>query len=284
MWPLTGHCAINYDCERWKIGCGHCPYPDAHPPVLRDATRIEWKLKERVYSRSNLDIVTLSSKQTKDVKESMLSRFEVHHIPNGIDTGIYRPLDPELCRHVLGIPKRKRVLMAAALNLNQFNKGGDLLIKALDHLPQTLKSETILLLLGSGGENIASSTNIQTIGLGYVGGDHLKTICYSAADLFVHPTRAESLPLVLQESMACGTPMISFKVGGVPDIVRQGKTGYLAEQEDHRDFSKSIQELIENHNLRTYMSDYGVRVVQEEYTSDLQVERHLALYRKLLKS
>ena len=51
MWPLTGHCAVNYDCERWKIGCGQCPYPDAPPalPTKRDTSHIEWKLKNWSY-------------------------------------------------------------------------------------------------------------------------------------------------------------------------------------------------------------------------------------------
>jgi glycosyltransferase involved in cell wall biosynthesis len=66
----------------------------------------------------------------------------------------------------------------------------------------------------------------------------MKAIAYSAADLFLFPTRADNLPLVLQESMACGTPMISFKVGGVPDLVRPGITGYLANPEDIKDFQQ----------------------------------------------
>ena len=51
MWPLTGHCAYSYDCERWRSGCGQCPYLDVYPAVRRDATRWEWRLKDRLPDR-----------------------------------------------------------------------------------------------------------------------------------------------------------------------------------------------------------------------------------------
>jgi len=59
MWPLTGHCAVNYDCERWRIGCGQCPYPNAGPPLPegRDGTHLEWKLKRWVYRHSRMTLV-----------------------------------------------------------------------------------------------------------------------------------------------------------------------------------------------------------------------------------
>lgn len=284
LWALTGHCAISYDCERWKIGCGRCPYPDASPPIRRDNTRLEWRLKDWVYSRSNLTIVTLSTWQTEQAKQSMLNRFQIHQIPNGIDTEAYQPLDPDQCRSVLGIPPRKKVLMFAAPNLTHFWKGGDLLLQALQGLPESLKSETILLLLGERGEVISETVDLQTLNLGYVSNDRLKAMCFSAADLFVHPTRADSLPLVLIESMACGTPMVSFKVGGVPDLVRPGITGYLAEPENAKDFCDGIIQLLEDESQRSYMSQRCRAIALKEYRLELQVQRHIDLYRQVLQN
>lgn len=284
MWPFTGHCAVSYDCDRWKIGCGKCPYPDALPAVKRDNTRLEWKLKDWVYGRSNLTIVTLSNNQTAQAEQSMLNRFPIHHIPNGVDTAIFEPLDPEQCRVLLGIPPGKKVLMFVALSLTQFWKGGDLLLKALQSLPESMKAETVLLLLGNKGEAIAETVDVQTLNLGYVSSDRLKAVCYSAADLFVHPTRADSLPLVLQESMACGTPMVSFAIGGVPDLVRPGITGYLAEPENAKDLCNSIVQLLKDEPLRSVMGQQCREIALEEYTLDLQVQRYVALYRRLLQN
>lgn len=284
MWALTGHCAVNYDCERWRDGCGRCPHLEANPPVKRDATRIEWKLKNWVYKRSSLNIVTFSSWQSELVKSSILGRFPIHRIPNGVDTEVFRPLDPEKCRAQLEIPKDKVVLSFAAANLGMHWKGGDLLVKALQALPESMKARTILVLFGNGGEALSRSVPIQTLNLGYLDSDHLKSVCYSAADLFVHPSRAEMFPLVLLESMACGTPIVSFDVGGVPDLVRPGMTGYLAKPEDSDAFRDGIVQLLEDEPGREYMGRRCREIAVEEYSLELETQRFLELYDQLVKS
>lgn len=282
MWSFTGHCAYSYECDRWKIGCGECPYPNTYPAIQRDNTRLEWSLKNWVYSRSNLTIVASSNWLTEQAKQSMLANFPVHQIPLGIDTQAYQPLDSEQCRSVLGIPPNKKVLMFGAVSLIDPRKGGDLLYKALASLPESLKSEIVLLTLGDGGKAVADIIEIQTVELGYVSGDRLKSIAYSAADLFIFPTRAEAFGLVLQESMACGTPMVSFKVGGVPDLVRPGITGYLAEPENTQDFANGIIQLLEDQELREQMSQNCRAIALAEYPLELQARRYIEVYQQAL--
>ena len=283
MWSFTGHCIYSYDCDRWKIGCGQCPYPETYPAIHRDNTRLEWKLKKWVYSRSNLTIVTLSLWLYEQAQQSMLNHFPIHHIPNGINTEIYKPLDHQQACSLLGIPTHKKVLMFGSQTLTDTRKGSDVLLKALSSLPQSLKAETVLLTIGDGGEAISESVKMPTFNLGYVSSDHLKAIAYSAADLFIFPSRADNLPLVLQESMACGTPMVSFKVGGVPDLVRPGVTGYLAEPENIPDFCNGIVELLEDNNLRTAMAQNCCAIATQEYSIKLQVQRYVELYRQVLE-
>jgi glycosyltransferase involved in cell wall biosynthesis len=278
MWSYTGHCAYSYDCKRWKTGCGNCPYPENHPAIKKDNTHLEWKLKNWVYNHSNLIIVTLSTAKTIEAKQSMLKGYPIYHIPNGINTNVFRPLDPERCRKELRIPPKKNVIMFGAIDLKQFNKGVDLLVKALKSLPKTLKNDTILLNIGHGGDFINKAVDIQTISLGFVGDDQDLSVAYSAADLFVSPTRAESLPLVLQESMACGTPLVAFNVGGVPDIVRPGITGYLAESENYDDLKNGIVYLLEDKHLREKMAQQGREITLQEFSLELQVQRHIKMY------
>jgi glycosyltransferase involved in cell wall biosynthesis len=213
----------------------------------------------------------------------MINRFPIKHIPNGVDTDIYRPLDPEQCRSLLGIPGGKHVLMFAAINLKDHRKGGDLLIAALQSLPKSLKAETVLIVLGRSGGTIAQTVGIQTFDLGYTSSARLKTIAYSAADLFILPTRADNLPLVLLESLACGTPIVSFQVGGVPDPVRPGITGYLAEPENAADLGKGIIQLMEDKALRSHMSEQCRSVAVKEYSSELEAQRYTELYQLMLK-
>jgi glycosyltransferase involved in cell wall biosynthesis len=283
MWSFTGHCSYSYDCSRWQTGCGQCPYPETYPAISRDSTRWEWKLKDWVYSRSNLTIVTPSHWLTQQAKNSMLSRFDILHIPHGIDTIAYQPIDPELCRKLLGIPAQKKVLMFAADNLRDERKGGDLLLKALVALPATLKENCVLLTLGQRASKIDSGVDIPAIHLGYVSSDRLKSVAYSAADLFLFPTRADIFGLVLQESMACGTPMVSFKIGGVSDLVRPGVTGYLAQPEDVDDFCSGIVQLLEDDDMRENMGKNCRAITLKEYSLDLQAKRYKELYQSLLQ-
>ena len=281
MWCLTGHCAISYDCDRWKIGCGNCPYPNAIPPVLRDATHVEWKLKEEIYNNSNLIIVTPSKWLTEKAKQSLLSHFPIYHIPDGVDMETFKPLDSVYCRSLLGIPQSKKVLMFAAVELNQFNKGGDLLLAALNSLPVSLKRELLLLLLGNKGEALAEATDIHSINLGYVNDDGLKAIAYSAADLFVLPSRAEAFGLVALESMACGTPVVSFRIGGLTDLIRPGITGSLAEPENAKELSDNITQLLRDQYLREKMGHMSREIAQNEFSSELKTKRHIALYNQI---
>lgn len=282
MWSFTGHCAYSYDCDRWKIGCGNCPYLDTVPSTGRDNTRLEWKLKNWAYHQSKLTIITPSKWLTELAKQSLLKDLPIYHIPNGIDTLAYQPLDPQQCRAVLGISPEKKVLMFVAQGLNDPRKGGQKILQLLDEFPVTLKKDLVLITLGEGGENQSEISGIQNLNLGYVSGDRLKSIAYSAADLFIFPTRADNLPLVLQESMACGTPMISFNIGGVPDLVRPEITGYLARLDNWQDFRDKILQLLEDNNQRQKMALSCREIALKEYSLNLQVQRYKEIYQQLL--
>ena len=163
-----------------------------------------------------------------------------------------------------------------------FRKGGDLLVKALESLPAALKAETVLLLLGEGGEAIAEAVGIPALNLGYVSSDQLKAIAYCAADLFILPTRADNLPLGLLESMACGTPPVSFRVGGVPELVRPASPAIWPSRAMRHDLSNGILQLLEDEALRHAMSQRCRAIALKEYPLELQVQRYLELYRQVL--
>ena len=282
LWFFTGHCAYPYDCERWKTGCGGCPRLQEYPGVRRDNTKIEWKLKKWVCKRSNISVVAPSRWLAEEARKSILGSFPIHFIPHGIDTQAYQPIDKELCRDVLGIPAGRKVLMFGAPSLSDHRKGGDLLVNALRSLPEELKREVVLLTIGDQGDAISDIVGMTTISLGYVSSDRLKSIAYSAADLFVFPTRADIFGLVLLESMACGTPMVSFEVGGVPDLVRPDITGYLAKPQDYRDFAQGVMSLLEEDKLRMNMANQCREIALKEYSIDLMAKRYIALYEQVI--
>lgn len=289
MWPFTGHCVYSLNCDRWKNGCGRCPYPGMPSEIRRDATWWEWRLKEWAYRRSNLTIVVPSTWMHKLASESMLQRFPIKYIPHGVDLDLYRPLDQEMSRAALGIPAGKKVLLYLVRRMNPSHKaswikGADLLVQALQEIPDSLKKETVLLLVGEGAEAFTRQVDIPAIPLGFVSSDRLKALAYSAADLFVFPSRADNAPLVLIETMACGTPTVAFRVGGVSDMVRPGVTGLLADPEDPKQLATGIVQLLEDANLRVHLRLQCRAIAVKEYSLDRYIDHHVALYQQVLES
>ncbi len=282
MWGFTGHCAYSYDCDRWQIGCGYCPYPQEYPEISRDNTAWEWKLKHWLYQRSNLTIVTPSYWLGEQVQKSILKHCPLEVIPYGIDLEVYQPISPSIARAALGISHYKNVLLFGVENLTYRRKGGDLLLRSLQSLPSTLKQETVLITFGNSSDKITQMVGIPTLNLGYLESDRLKALSYSAADLTLFPTRADNLPLVLQESLACGTPVISFHVGGVPELIESGKTGYLAEPENIEQFTQGILELLNDPSLVEKMSKNCRKLAEQRYGLSQQAEQYKQLYYRTL--
>lgn len=283
MWNITGHCATSFDCERWKTGCGKCPYPDVFPPIGRDATALEWKLKNWVYRRSDITFVAPSAWLLNLARESMIKEYDVRQIPNGVDHQVYQPLDKPLCRQQLGLPQDKYVIMFVSVALNSWAKGGDLMVRALEALPQRIKEHSILLLMGERGEEFAQACGIPALALGYVHDDHKKAVIYSAADVLVQPSRAESQSLVILEAMACGTPVVAFNTGGMPEIVSAGPGGLIADAENVDQLSQGIIRLLEDRTLNETLRQSARRSVVENYSLDLHCQRYIALYRQKIE-
>jgi glycosyltransferase involved in cell wall biosynthesis len=212
----------------------------------------------------------------------MLGDHPIYEIPSGLNTQTLKPHDLQQCRSLLGIPRDKRVIMFAALSLNQPWKGGDLLIKALTGLPYSLRAESVLLLLGSNGSDVARASGMEVIEYGRIYDDRIKSLLYSAADVFVSPTRAEAFGLVALESIACGTPAVSFAVGGARQYIREGISGYLATPNDSQDLCRGLQMLLGDNAQRERMSTLGREMVLAEYTIELQVNRYIELFTEIL--
>ena len=283
MWPITGHCHASLDCERWKTGCGKCPYPGTEPAIRRDATAWEWKLKKWACERADFSIVTPSKWLADLVGQSFLAGRPVHHIPHGLDVEVFRPLDKSGCRTLLGIPDGKTVLLCAIENMDRPLKGGQLMLQALQQVPESIRRDCVLLVFGRSNRSLLQQIPMQVRELGYLSADSMKAIAYSAADLLLNPSRAESFGLVALEAMACGTPVVAFDVGGLPELVRPGLTGKLAEPENPQDFSAAIVSMLDDRRRLLAMGAQARQMVLDEFSLDLQVARTIDLYQSVIQ-
>ena len=281
-WAFTGHCAYSQGCERWKTGCGDCPHPEAFPAVARDATRLEWRAKSRALLKSGARLVSKSSWTTRLARVSALRHLPLSEIPYGVDTGTYRPRGTARSRELLGLPQDRFVLLVVARDLADRRSGVDLMVRSLQALSPEVAARCILLVMGKHGADMVHGAGLPIRDLGYLEDDHLKAIAYSAADLYLFPTRADVFGLASIESQACGTPVVSFRTGGVPDHVRPGETGFLAEPGDTLGFRDGIALLLENEAARLRMSGACRASVLRDYDLSLEATRHADLYDAIL--
>jgi glycosyltransferase involved in cell wall biosynthesis len=280
MWGLTGHCAHSFECARWRTGCGRCPYPGIDPPIRRDATRIEWRLKRSVYRRSRM-IVTAPSRWLTDLaRQSILGLHPVRQVDNAVDTARFKPGERTALRRELGWPADGVLLLFAAESMANPFKHFDLLLKALRGLSPETRRDLTLVMLGDPAGMATPLEGIRTIRTGYLDDDAAVARCTAAADLFVYPTRADNQPRVLLEAMACECPVISVNVGGVPELIRPDETGYLARAGDADDVRRGIEVFIADPAHRARMAANGRRLVLRRHALQPHLDAMLQVYQE----
>jgi len=212
-------------------------------------------------------------------RSSLFSRFPCSVIPNGLDTQVFSPKDPRVAREKFGIPLNARAILFLADGVHIPRKGFHLLVEALAGAEPD--SNTFLVSVGPGFPpdlGHIPHRHIQTIS-----DDELLSHIYSAADVFVLPSLQENLPNTALEAIACGTPVVGFAVGGIPDIVRPGVTGLLAKPADAADLRRAVIEVL-GHSNRAEMAKNCRRIATEEYGVETQVRRHMEVYEGLLEN
>ncbi len=280
MNTVTGGCHYDHGCGRYMARCGACPQLGSAAET--DASRSVWLRKQRVFSQiaqSRLHFVTPSRWLKSVIQASPLtSRFSVSVIPYGLDTEVFRPMDKEYARKALGLPLDARVILFVAHSSDIHRKGFDLLARALAEL-QGVDNVT-LLTVGEG--DAASGLNFPEKRLGRVEDDSQLALAYAAADVFVIPSREDNLPNTVLESISCGTPVVGFAAGGIPEMVRDGLTGRLAAAGDVRALRDGIADILLHPDHRRQMSAECRSVAESEYSLSLQARRYQELYASML--
>ncbi len=233
-WGFTGKCPhfTLEKCQKWKNGCGNCCQIDAYPAAKKDRTNTMWKLKKQCFtSVRDMTIVTPSQWLADLVKQSYLHEFPVTVINNGIDLNIFKPIKSEFRSKYNA--ENKYILLGVAFDWSK-RKGLDVFI----NLSKRLDDRFQIVLVGTNDE-INKQLPEKIISICKTHSQRELAEIYTAADLFINPTREENYPTVNMESIACGTPVLTFKTGGSPEIVDE-KTGYVVEVDDIDELEKQI--------------------------------------------
>lgn len=238
---FTAGCLYPDACKRWEQGnCEHCPMPTAPQQVSRRTEAVQG-IKQDIYKLIQLTTVCPSRWLQQHVQKSMLKDQEQRLIYNGIDTGIFAPKDKLAVRRKLGLPLHQPMLMFAAHGgFNSRMKGGHLLLQALRQLEQQYP-ELILINIGTSNNEVLQGLQLQRVDLPYIQEPAVLAEYYAAADVFVSPSMAENLSLVLCEALAAGTPAVAFRVGGNEEIIDHQRNGYLVKPFDCQELAAGIR-------------------------------------------
>lgn len=235
-WAFTGHCAhfVTVGCEKWKNeGCHDCPLKGDYPKSLVDCSKRNYTLKKTLFTANNsLHIVSVSEWLADLTRQSFLKEKDIRVVRNGVDINTFKPLNNKKT-------DKYRILGVSGV----WNKGKGLFdFYKLRELLDRDRYEIVLIGL--------TKDQITEIPEGITGIERTNSVAelaeyYSSANVFVNPTYADSLPTVNMEALACGTPVITYKTGGSPEIVDK-KTGVVVEQGDVGGLKIVIEQMKEN--------------------------------------
>jgi glycosyltransferase involved in cell wall biosynthesis len=280
MWPMTGGCHQSLGCERYREACGKCPQLRSNHE--RDLTRWVVRRKERALP-SHMRVVGMSHWMSECARRSTLfGKFPVATIANCVDTQAFTPLEKSRAKQALGLGEDHKVLLVGAQNVANAYKGFDLFLEALDKLD---RRDVRVLLFGKRTAGIPKTLGIPSNNLGFLTDSDSLQVAYSAADVFVAPSRADAFGKTLVEAMLCGTPVVCFSATGPKDIVDHHETGYLAEPFSPQDLADGIQWVLDQRpEAYATMSRRAQQRAKQRFDSRVIAKQYIELYREIMRS
>ncbi len=306
MNAFTGGCHFSDGCDRYQRGCGACPQlstagrgPDSPAsatkptslPVLStedsrgyssgDLSHEFFQAKLAALTDIDLHIVAPSRWLLGAAKSSpiLAGAGSFNHIPYGISTDDYYPMDRLEARARLGIDPDVTLVCFGAMDVKSRRKGSRELLRAISQVADLPSVEGLVFGKGSLPDSDYPRPKMHHVGA--VHGLLTQRAVYSAADVFVLPSLEDNLPLTGLEAMACGTPIVGFDVGGIPDYVHPGQTGLLARAADADDLGEKLRAIVTDPARASIMGQRSRRRIEAEFGATREASAYKALYAAL---
>ncbi len=283
MWPFTGGCHYAGTCLEFNERCGYCPF--LRTPAKNDLSAQEYKAKKELYAKMRIGVVSCSQwLDTLARSSALFHKKECCNIPNPIDTGVFAPKDKLASRRRLGLPEDKKLLLFGAAKVTDIRKGYRYLTEALriisDSFPAMARQIELVVFGNLGKDAGGLECGFKVHEMGFVTNEGTLVDLYNAADAFVLPSLQDNLPNTVVESLACGTPVVGFRIGGVPEMVTHGETGYLAEAKNSLSLANGIYQMMffDHNKLRASVAEHARKMFGE----DVVAARYMGVYEKML--
>lgn len=276
-WSYTGHCAyyMAADCGKWKTHCNHCPIINSYPESLWiDQSSRNFSDKKRLFNAvHNLTIVTPSEWLANQVRQSFLNKHQVMVINNGININDFKPVNSGETRKKYGIGKDK-IILGVASEWSE-RKGMQEFLK----LSERLDENTQIVLVGVEQDKIESLPQ-NVLGIPRTESITELAQLYSLANVFANPTKEDNFPTTNLESLACGTPVITYNTGGSPESV-DSNTGVVVQSNTVEELLSAVNKII---NAPKEQYETNCRKKAEHlYDENLKFAEYLELYKKILQ-
>lgn len=281
MWAFTGGCHYDEECEGYKRECGNCKVLGSRQN--NDLSKKVYNRKQKTFSKiSNMTIIGLSNWLTECSKHSSLLSDKRHiNLPNPINTDVYTPFDKVKSRELWNLPTNKiLVLFGAKDAIDDPRKG----FRELSKVLQEIDDEGIeLVVFGSSEPETSQNFRVKTHYVGSLIDDVSLVTLYSAVDVMVVPSIQENLSNVIMESLACGTPVVGFDIGGNSDMIEHKRNGYLAVPFDTNDLGEGINWVLTSSVYDDLCRNARTKVVNT-FDSVLVAKQYIELYKKVINA
>ena len=237
-----------------------------------------------VFSKLNIHVVCPSNWLAQAARESAIfKQFPVSVIPNPLDTNFFTPGSKVDACKVLSISPDKRYILYGAMNaVKDRNKGFAELKSCLQYYEKQFDTKDIeVLIFGSNDKAQLELNHIRTTNLGVLNDQQLLA-AYRASDVMVTPSLSENLSNIIMESLACGTPVAAFNIGGNSDMIDHKLNGYLAKTKDTEDLAQGIGYCL-NNNVDNMLSEVARKKVVENFAVHLMGDVYVKLYKNLIQ-
>src|SRR6266705_3355226 len=283
MWHVTGGCFLYRGCDRYAKQIEPCdPCPILRWPSIRFLAKAANSRKLLAYRNCGARMVANSHWLAEIAGRSPIAKAcgGVEVIPPGIDTTVFKLQDKALCRKQLELPGDAFVIVTGGASLTDENKNVPWLLEQLSALPDL--DGIIILAFGEGALAIPSGLNVR-----FTGGireRHDLARLLAAADVFVSASLMETYGLTLMEAMACGTPVVAFRVGGIPEAAPDGQGAILCAAQDGTGLVEAITKLRNSPQLRQRLGNLAHETAHTRNAASSFCHRFARLYRDCISS
>ena len=289
--PYTGGCHVHWDCKGYTTGCKNCP------AVLLESRKHEvaaaFEKKKKNIIEGHIGICYANNWLKKEIEQSLLfHESDLLFTGQGTNIDLYNPKNRNIAKQVFGIPQESKTIMNGSTALNDLRKGLKYFIEAMqllyDSLQENIRNQVTLIIIGKNIESVQTLLeelpNFDIKVIDFITDSRLMSLAYQATDIYVGTSLEDAGPMMVSDSLACGTPVVGFRTGffGDSDIIEDGKTGYSVELKDTKALVDRIREVLLLSQDEYDQMSANCRFVAEEKLSKYKtIERYNEFFSEL---